>query len=324
MDELCEELGGKRVTLNFLFGRRNLAPLRYLVLFFQTGLVLLKERPSIVYAQNPPIFCPLSCMPYCKIWRSKLIVDHHAVWSTKTLGNGFLGNFIRNLERFVSKHAFANTAPHPFWASELDQLGARRVGTIFDYVRRSVSPRDSKIHDEFSQGREFLILAPHGGHPLEKIESEVEACSSIEKAALLLSGPESKLRKRIEHIILPKNVRYIGFLEKERFERLKASADLGMCITDEPFTLSHSLLEFAACSVPVISSKQAPVEALFGDSLLYVESSKPSEVQKTIRQVLGDENLLATYRERVSKKSEEISLQRQNAIKNLKLLIASE
>jgi glycosyltransferase involved in cell wall biosynthesis len=85
---------------------------------------------------------------------------------------------------------------------------------------------------------------------------------------------------------LPANTRYLGFLPRQTYESLKGSADLAINITDEPFTLSHVLLEYAASSLPVVSSKQEVLEDFFGDALLYTDSSDPDEIAKKVRMML--------------------------------------
>src|SRR5438477_13049116 len=72
--ELAEVIGCEQISITVLYGPRYYAPLRYLVLFFKTLLVLYSRRPEIVYAQNPPVFCPLTCLLYCKLAGARLIV----------------------------------------------------------------------------------------------------------------------------------------------------------------------------------------------------------------------------------------------------------
>ncbi|TLX93750.1 MAG: glycosyltransferase family 4 protein, partial [Thaumarchaeota archaeon] len=99
MDELAEVVGGKRVSMTILYGPRYFAPLRYVTLFLKTLLLLLSERPGVVYAQNPPVFCPLTCLIYSRLAGKRLLVDHHSVWQLKTVG-GLVGRVIGFLERF--------------------------------------------------------------------------------------------------------------------------------------------------------------------------------------------------------------------------------
>lgn len=319
MDELAEALGAERKDLTFLFGPRYLAPIRYVVLFFRTGFVLLKKRPEVIVAQNPPIFLALTCFPYCKLWKKRLFIDHHAVWSTKTLGKGFIGKNIRRLERYASSHVQGNTTPHPAWTRELTELGARNVLTVYDHVGVVPSAKEN-IREKYSL-REKVVLAPHGGHPLEQIEAEIEAMRKIDSVSLIISGPESKMKKRIEKIKLPSNVIYAGFLPKSEYQQLESAVDIGLSVTDEPFTLSHSLLEFASLGIPIISSRQSVVEELFGDSVMYVESSKPKDVELALRTLATDNELLTHYKEKIRNKYKELEMERTISVERLRKMI---
>ncbi len=323
MEELSSEIPGKKAIFTVLYGHMYLAPLRYFFLFFKTIFLLVKERPDVVYAQNPSIFCPMSCLPYCWVRHKKLVIDHHAVWSMKTFSKGVLGKIIRSLEKYAVSKAYANTAPHPLWSIELEKLGAKNVLTVFDYVKESTVPRDDSVHAKYAQGNTFLALAPHGGHPLESIESEAQAAGSISSLTLLISGPPSKMQSRLSSIRFPSNVHYIGFLPKEEFEKLKASVDLGLCITEEPYTISHSLLEFAAVSIPTISSEQEAVKILFGDSLVYVKSSAAEEVRSKIESMLNNPEMRKEYSARIKKREQELEFQRAKEIEALRTLLYS-
>jgi glycosyltransferase involved in cell wall biosynthesis len=321
MDELGAELGGTKVFLTFLYGRTYLAPLRYTVLFLRTIIILGRERPDVVYAQNPSVFCPLSCLLFCRLWRKKLIIDHHAVWSIKTFSRGILSALLRKMEKFAVARAYANTVPHSLWARELKKMGAKNILIVYDYVAKSETYRSEELRKKYSNGRNIIALAPHGGHPLERIENEAQAAAEfVNSLELLFSGPPAKIEARIQKILDSRNVNYIGFVPKKEFEGVKASVDLGLCITDEPYTLSHSLLEFAACSVPTISSAQEAVRELFGESLLYTKSSSPEDIGAAIDSFLASPEIRQDYTQRIARKEDELFLRRRREIDELRNL----
>jgi glycosyltransferase involved in cell wall biosynthesis len=294
MDELSKAVGGKRVSITLLYGPRYLAPLRYVALFLRTLILLAVERPDFVYAQNPPVFCPLACLLYCRATGRRLLVDHHSVWKVKTVG-GVVGRGIGFLESFVASAAYLNTTPHGVWAKELRGMGASRVLVIHDFVERNPFARDQSLRERYSV-TPTIAIASHGGHPLERLEAEVGAASSLMGVTLLVTGPPSKLAGRVKS--LPPNVKFLGMLPMRDYLGLKASVDFALNITDEPYTLSHVIFEYIASSLPVISSPQKVVQDVFGDSLLYVESSDREEVARKIRELSGDSNMLGEYRSR--------------------------
>ena len=320
MDELAGAVNGKRVNLTVLYGPRYFAPVRYVVLFLWTLLLLARENPDVVYAQNPPVFCPLSSLLYCRAVGKKLVIDHHSIWVVKTLGGDFVSRAIGFLERFVSAAAFANTAPHAVWARMLYQLGAKRVELIHDYVTKNPYTRDESIRERYSDGR-VLVIASHGGHPLEMVENEIHAAGMVPAITLVITGPEEKLRGRLSRMDLPKNVRYLGLLPIKEYLQLKASCDLALNITEEPYTLSHVLFEYAASSLPVLSSRQEVVEDVFGDSLLYVKGSRPEQVAERLVTLSRDPSRLRLLRGGISSKYREFTAVREEELEALRALI---
>jgi glycosyltransferase involved in cell wall biosynthesis len=318
-DELAQEVGAERVSITFLYGPRYFAPIRYLVLFFKTLLLLSRAKPDVVYAQNPPVFCPLTCLLYCKANGARLVIDHHSVWRVKTLGRGPLSRALGFLEGVVARAAYANTAPHRFWANQLRRMEANRVAVVHDFVEKNLHARDESVRSRYSRAP-VIAMCSHGGHPLERVESEAAGVGMVKGVELLISGPAAKLDRRVRQMNLPGNVKYIGFLERDDYESLKASVDMALNITDEPYTLSHVLLEYAASSLPVVSSKQEVVEEFFGDSLLYTDSTDPGSVAAKVR-LFEDPSVLADYRVRIARWYEKASASRYEELKTLRSLL---
>lgn len=320
--ELSEVVGAEYASITLLYGPRYFAPVRYLALFFRTLFLLARKRPDVVYAQNPPIFCPLTCLLYCRIAGARFVIDHHSIWSVKTLGGRSpLSRGIGFLERVVSRAADANTAPHGMWARMLVKMGAREVLVYHDYVPKNPRRLDEALRRRMGEGQ-TLAVSSHGGHPLEKLEVEAAAVGKEREqgVSLVISGPREKLERRFATMSLPPNVRYAGFLEREVYESLKASADFAINITDEPFTLSHVLFEFIASSLPVISSKEPVVQELFGDSLLYADSTVGDVAQK-VRQ-LCSRPTRAEWVAKVRRKQEEFAEMHEEEVASLRRLLS--
>lgn len=281
-----------------------------------------QKRPDVVYAQNPPVFCPLTCLLYCRIAGARLVVDHHSIWSVKTLGGRSpLSKGIAFLERVVSRAADGNTAPHSLWARMLAKMGSRRVLVYHDYVPDNRRARNEDLRNELAGGR-FLAIASHGGHPLERLEVEAAAVGRDADAgvSLVISGPTEKLQGRVAKLALPANVRYAGFLKREVYESLKASADFALNITDEPFTLSHVLFEFAASSLPVVSSRQEVVEDLFGDSLVYADSTV-EDVAAKVRELCSGHSR-DEWAAKIARKQDELTEMHSQEVASLRGLVS--
>jgi len=318
MDEMAEAVDGTRMSLTLLYGPRYYAPLRYLALFFKTLLLLFVEKPEIVYAQNPPIFCPLTALLYCRITGRRLVVDHHSVWRIKTV-TGPVGRVIGFLEKFVASSAFANTVPHAYWGRRLLESGGRRVEVIYDYVPVNPNPRDEATRSKYSSEK-VIAIAAHGGHPLEMIEVEAAAAGRVPGLTLLFTGPEEKVASRFQKVGTSHNVKYLGFLPREEYERVKSSCDFALNVTSEPQTLSHVLFEFAASGLPIIASRQTVVEEIFGDSIQYLDTNNLEEVAAALDRFVRDSRLRMTFRERVLRKHRELSKLHERELKSLRAL----
>ena len=203
----------------------------------------------------------------------------------------------------------------------LVKMGARNVLVYHDYVPSNERWPDEALKRQMAEGS-ILAIASHGGHPLEKLEVEAAAVGRERDAgvSLVISGPKEKLERRLASIAIPPNVRYAGFLPREVYETLKASADFAINITDEPYTLSHVLFEFAASSLPTISSRQQVVEDLFGDSLLYADSTAEDVAEKV--RLLCSAPMRAEWAAKVRSKQEDLTRMHDEEVSALRKLVS--
>ncbi len=315
LDELSAAIGGRRKNFDFGYLPKYAAPLKYLAYSLMTLAYLADERPDVVYAQNPPPFCPLACVPYSRVTGARLIVDHHNLWNVKGFGGSVVSPFVRALEAAVGRAADANTVPHAVWRDELASMGARRVLTVHDHVARNAFARSEELRRELTGGRGLLgVASGHQGVPLERVESEARAAESVQGVTLAVTGPPSRLAPRIGALGPLRNVRFLGYLPKPRYEELKASCDFGLTVSDEPHTVNHVLFEYAAASLPTVSSRRKEIEAVFGDSLVYVDSSDPKEVAERLAWLTGDAGRLADYRARMAARFSYLSERRESEL----------
>jgi glycosyltransferase involved in cell wall biosynthesis len=324
MDELALSIGGERKNFQAGYLPRYLAPLKYLLFIMMTQIYLLRKKPNVVCAQNPPIFCPLACVPYCRLTGARLIVDHHNIWSVKVFGGSRVSYLFRLFERILAVFADVNTVPHRVWKEALERLSAKQVLTVHDYVEANPYPPSREIRGRVSSEGLVGIASGHQGYPLERVEAEALAAESVEGITLAITGPPARLEPRITTLGRLQRVRYLGYLPKHEYDALKASCDLALNITDEPFTVNHVLFEYAAASLPTISSKREVIEAVFGDSLLYVTSSDRAEVAAKLRMLVNDPQLLSEYKTRISRKFAQLREMRSAELSLLKSLIAAD
>src|SRR5947208_11749861 len=206
--------GGRVVFLNLLFGKKLAAPLRYALLALRTLAQLRTESPKLFLSQSPPLFLPLLLVLAKRFYKFKLVVDHHAVWSMKTLRQPFLSQGIAVTESFVSKKADANMSPNNSWTRELQARGAKDAFTYHDFIPKSTITNGYHNRDSATlplPDHHFFKIAGHGGHPKELLEEEDAAIRGLEAYLLVITGKGEKLAVRMTKLDQPRNVVYPGY-----------------------------------------------------------------------------------------------------------------
>ncbi len=319
--EVGSLVGGRVVFLNVLFGKKIAAPLRYAFLALRTLSLLRRERPEVVLAQNPPIFLPLLLVLVKRFNRFKLVVDHHAVWSMKTIRAPLLSQGIAALERFVAKEADANMSPNNSWTRELRTRGATDAFTYHDFIPKST--RMTGRAEEWASyplpPHRFLVIAAHGGHPQELLEGEVKAIEGLDDYLLVITGKREKLGHRIAKLKPPRNVIYPGYLDDAHYEALKRNADVALSLSTELNTVPHAIHEFLALGIPTIVLKDPLLRSLFDGAIVEIDDVNPETVRDELRRVTEDsafrkklrENLDLNYERRFKMYQNEVSKLRQ-------------
>ena len=281
---------GRVVFLNVLFGKKLAAPLRYAYLALRTLSLLGKERPKVVLAQNPPIFLPLLLVLVKRLNGFTLIVDHHAIWSMKTIRAPLLSQGIAVLERFVAEKADSNMSPNNSWTKELRARGATDAFTYHDFIPQSArGENETKDWAPFPlPPHRFLVVAAHGGHPQELLKEEVAAISGLDGYLLVITGKREKLAHRISRLNPPSNVIYPGYLDDARYDALKGNADVALSLSTELNTVPHAIHEYLAYGIPTIVLKDSLLRSLFDGAIVEIENADPGTVRQALTRVTQD------------------------------------
>lgn len=314
--DLAALLNGRVVYLNVLFGKRWAAPFRYIFLALKTFKLLRQERPRGVFAQNPPIFCPLVIVALKRSLGFRLVVDHHAVWSVKSIREPILSQMIAWLERFVVRRADANITPNNNWTHDFQEMGARNAFTYHDFLERKTgwNKPGSSFHQRLPPHR-FLVIAAHGGHPEELLEEEVAAVRGLPDYVLVITGRRGKIGHRLAKLNLSGNVFYAGYLDQADYEALKRAADVALSLSKEPNTVPHALHEFLSYGTPTIVLKDDLLHSIFDGAIVEAEDTSPESIRESLRRTCEDsrfrasllENIDANYRDRELLHEKELS-----------------
>jgi len=289
MHDIAYLTGGSEWNQSLFYRVKPLAPIRYLLQGLVTTFKLLRTRPLIVIAQNPPIFAPLTCLFYRLLTKTRLVVDHHCIWSEKTITYPIARNFIRLLEKVVARWVDLNVTPNPIWTQRVLSLGAKKAITLIDFVN---SDRWDQMREDESAtlgGGRTIVVAPCGGHPLERPEILMEAIRNVD-AVLIVTGDE-KLANRLKASFrkhAQENVVITGYLSESKYAQLIRTCTAVANISDEPNTIPYFIYEAISTGRPVISSDNPAIRSVFDNYLLIVQRNTPELVRKALLDALGN------------------------------------
>jgi glycosyltransferase involved in cell wall biosynthesis len=319
--EVGSLVGGRVVFLNILFGKKLAAPLRYAFLALRTLSLMGRQRPRVVLAQNPPIFLPILLVLTKPLYRFKLIIDHHAIWSIKTLRQPLLSQGISALERFASTRADSNMSPNNNWTRELRARGATDAFTYHDFIPKPATnaQKDREWTANPLPPHHFLVIAAHGGHPQELLEEEIAAVSGLQDYLLVITGKREKLGHRIAKLGPKSNVIYPGYLDDASYEALKRSADVALSLSTEINTVSHAIHEYLAYGIPTIVLRDSLLRSLFDAAIFEIDDARPETVRTALKRVTEDsvfrselrKNRDRNYQQRSEMYKDEVSKLRQ-------------
>jgi glycosyltransferase involved in cell wall biosynthesis len=323
--EVGSLVDGRVIFLNVLFGKKLAAPLRYAFLALRTLSLLGRQRPRVVLAQNPPIFLPVLLVLTKPLYGFKLIIDHHAIWSIKTLRQPLLSQGIAALERFASRHADSNMSPNNNWTRELRARGATDAFTYHDFIPKPATTTQ--------KGREwtanplpphhFLVIAAHGGHPQELLEEEIAAVSGLQDYLLVITGKREKLGHRIARLGPKSNVIYPGYLDDASYEALKRSADVALSLSTEINTVPHAIHEYLAYGIPTIVLKDSLLRSLFDAAIVEIDDARPETVRTALKRVTQDSVVRSELRKNRDRNFEQRSEMYRDEVSKLRQVLTA-
>jgi len=292
MHDLSSILSAEEWNYSVFYRVKLLSPIRYVIQAIRTFIMLVESKPEVVFVQNPPIFAALTCVIYGRIYRVKIIIDHHSVWSMgEIITNPVVKSFINSVEKFCVSRAYLNTTYTDCWEYVLIRIGAKKALTIYDFVDEEwVEEADFTFAERLPKEGKVVVMSCGGGHALERPDLLFEACRDL-NVTLVITGRKRFLRKHIRkaHELNVENVVFAGFLSDREYRGLIASCDFVADLSLQPYGIPHVVTEALAAGRPIILGRNPAVEKLLGKDCPFVI---PENDVDTIRRafVLAFEN----------------------------------
>lgn len=267
---LANKLGAKLYLVHWKFRKKRYWILKYFIQFIKTMSILKNERPDTIFAQNPPLFCPLAVLLYSKIFGSKLVVDNHTL--------AFYGYWkkISLINKWVLKNSDLVTLANEDLAKITNSYGVK------SFVIESGIPEFGKIKKTKLEG-EFKITVVNTFSDDEPVDEILKAARELSEVKFYITGdlkhakPEYLKEK-------PENVTYTGFISGKKYLNLLKGSDAIMALTTENHTMLSGAFEGVGVENPLIISNWPVLKKFFNKGTIHTDN-KAEGIVKSIKKV---------------------------------------
>ncbi|MBI1879021.1 MAG: hypothetical protein HYR94_12520, partial [Chloroflexi bacterium] len=215
---IAEKFQMKLYLIHSLKRRYFLAPLRYVLQTIKTIIILIRERPAVVFVQNPPVFAVLLVYLYAKLWSARYIIDAHtsallAPWWRWSLP----------IHAFLSRRAVTTIVTNEHLEAMVKAWGA-------DTFIIADIPTKFPQGKPFSLNGKFSLAVINTFSPDEPIGAVLQAAEVLPDVQFYITGDPIRAKKTfLQHH--PDNVKFTGFLPDEEYLGLLRGVQAIMVLT---------------------------------------------------------------------------------------------
>ena len=263
-DSMAYHVGAKAYHIHYFKKRRMLlAPFKYILASFKTLGVLYKERPDIIFVMNPPVFTVLIGWFYCRVNKSRYVVDTHSGIFTSTRWRFFLP-----LYRYLAKRALMNMLHNKPQADEVEGWGAPSMvlepGPIQTTTDRNYP---------FRFGFNVVIISTYDED--EPIFEVIEAAKQLTEINFYITGNLQRAPQNLSKHT-PDNVLLTDFLTRKDFLALLKGCDIAVCLTTADNTHQWGALEALEFARPIITSDWPVLRDYFSNGTIHIDNTGKS------------------------------------------------
>jgi len=250
----------KLYLIQSLKRRYFLSPLRYILQAAKTLGILIREKPEVIFVQNPPIFAALVVYLYAKLWKARYIIDSHTIALLAPWWKWSLP-----IHAFLSRRAITTIVTNEHLKAMVDAWGAK------SFIIADI-PTTFPQGKPFSLDGRFSVAVINTFSPDEPIEEVLKAAASLPDVQFYITGSPIRARKEFlqNH---PDNVRFTGFLPDEEYFGLLRAVQAIMVLTTDDHTMQRGACEAVSLGKPIITSDWPLLKAYFHKGTIHVDNS---------------------------------------------------
>lgn len=251
-------------TMHHIFrgqhGKLLQAPARYAFQALETWQVLRRERPDVIWVQNPPIFSVLVAATYCRLFGAQYIIDSHTA--------AFLSpkwRWLLWLHRVLSRRAVTTIVTN----SELERMVQ---GWGCEAFILGFTPADYPEGVPFPLPPGFNVAVVSTGAEDEPLDVVFGAAGQLPQINFYITGDMGRLNNRLL-LSKPANCRFTGYLAYDNYVGLLRGVDIVVDLTTRNHTLLLGAFEAVSLGTPLIVSDWPVLKDYFSRGAVYVPNT---------------------------------------------------
>lgn len=258
---------------------------RYIWQGGQTIFALIKERPSFVVVQNPPVFLPLIVAGYSFLFGAKFIVDTHTVF--------FLDRkwiFFHGLFRVVAKRAILNTCHND---KNLEILKRWNVKSMvvgphmpkYDLNKLAEELASKYLSEAIKKSSLSIMMVNRFANDDEWV-LVIETARIMPGATFFITGDIPTGLKKIKKEA-PQNVFFTGYLNHDEFMKLMWRCGVVLSLTKRKDTVLWSIGEALSMAKTFITSDTEALRKYCGEVGIFTKAM-PEDLKNNIKKAVSE------------------------------------
>ncbi len=258
---LAQHLGA---TMHHIYhgqrGKLLQAPARYLTQGRETWTVLSRERPDVIFIQNPPIICVLLVFFYSRWHPAQYVIDSHTAAFTSRKWRWSVG-----LHRLLSLRAAATIVHNNSQEEIVKHWGCR-------YCVIGFIPGEYTAGEHFPLAGRFNVAVISTFGEDEPLEDVLEAAAGLPEVNFHITGDS---RRAAPHLLAkkPDNCRFTGYLPDDQYVGLLREVDVVMDLTTRDNCLLAGAFEAVCIGTPLIVSDWPTLQEYFPVGTVHVPNT---------------------------------------------------
>ena len=248
---------------------------RYCALIPRTFALVRRERPAVIYYQNPSIILAalLATMKALRLTRARLIGDFHNAGVYPPAGARWLVPWIvRNSDLVIVSNRNLEAA--------IARFGGRAMSIPDPIPHFEAGAHEPAATETFDV---LFICSWAPDEPIVEVLKAARLVGERQPGIVISITGRPKLDKVGWSESIPDNVRLTGFLAELEFERRLLAAKVVLDLTTRADCMVCGAYEAVSAGVPMVLSDNEPTRAYFRRGALFTDNSAQSIAAEILR-----------------------------------------